>query len=121
MKNYELVSWYETQIQDTVAAFSHALNETELNFTSGSLSNLLGSSQDVSTAVTRAMLVCLQAGLPVQRHFRIFYTFNHNAGQIESNWKLSKLAYCLALINGHPGHPVVSRMQVALIYQILHS
>jgi hypothetical protein len=120
MRQNELTERYGEYTAKSIAAFLNALSDNELCYTSLALDSLYGSAEEAAQALSRAMLICINAGESLHNHFRAVYIFNNSTGHLLSGWRMSKLAFLLALINGQPGHPVVSRMQIRIINQILN-
>ncbi|MFA0960502.1 hypothetical protein AB9P05_01720 [Roseivirga sp. BDSF3-8] len=97
-------------------AFQEALDNHELRFTSRNLQEFgFDTYGELSQAINRAMQVCALSGMPVDKHFRCVYLSDEVSKTVCQDWKLSKLAYTLVLLNGKPENPMTSRMQVELV------
>ncbi len=119
MKKDEIVEIYNSHLSQNIIEFIEAIIEKELLFNSESLQNVYPSEQELGTAIERAMRICYNQGIPLEKHFRIRYVSNQNQHTVTRVWKMSKLAYCLTLINGSPDNLTVGRMQWELINKML--
>lgn len=75
--------------------------------------------EELSRAVARAMRACRRSGIPVREHFKPVYISDEEEHLVARDWKLSKFAYLLVLLNAETEHPLVSRLQVRLIRSFL--
>ncbi|WP_372643607.1 hypothetical protein [Ancylomarina sp.] len=119
MKKDEIVEIYNSHLSQDINDFFEAIIEKELLFNSESLQNVYPSEQEMGAAIERAMRICYNVGIPLEKHFRIRYVANHNQHTVTRVWKMSKAAYCLTLINGDLDNLLVSRMQWELINKML--
>lgn len=69
--------------------------------------------RQLKCAVDRAIKICMAAAIPVNAHFKLLYLSDH--GQLVCDWKLSRLARQLVLINGDPNNPIIAKMQIRLL------
>ena len=99
--------------------FIEAIKELDMQFTSASLENIYQSDRDMEMAIARAMRVCSNIGLPLERHFRRRYLANEILHTLETDWRMSKVAYCLTLMNGNPDNPMVGRIQWELLKRMV--
>jgi hypothetical protein len=75
------------------------------------------SPNQITQAVSRAMLAGETAGISVRRHFIPVYT-QHRKGLIK-DCKLSKLGYALVLLNAEVSNPIVAKWQMQVLEQYL--
>jgi len=102
-----------------LSEFLDALAERDLNFRTSSLEYIFDDVDEVIFAMKRAIQICNNCGLPIRNHFKAVYTADISIHSVKMEWKLSKLAYCLVILNGNPNNPVVGKMQLELIKQII--
>lgn len=121
MKKNEIIEIYNSHVSKNINDFLEAIIEMELLFNSESLQNVYPSEQELRMAINRAMRICYNIGIPLERHFRIRYVSNHKQHSVTRVWKMSKAAYCLTLINGDPDNLTVGRMQWELINKMLET
>jgi hypothetical protein len=93
-----------------------AVNEQYLTYRATTLYSLgLGPMEIIEKAVERAMTVCSENGVLVEEHFKTVYISDNNSHSLSKDWKLSRLAYTLVLINTCSDNPLVGRMQLELL------
>lgn len=93
-------------------AYKNALIDDELKFNANTLQRLgFESEESLSQAIEKAMHVCAMNGLNVREHFRCVYLGDGDLHTLCRDWKLSRLAYTLVLLNGQADNPVVGRFQ----------
>ena len=119
MKKDEIVEIYNSPLPQSIIEFIEAIIEMELLFNSESLQNVHPSEQELGTAIKKAMRICYNIGIPLEKHFRKRYVSNLHQHTVTQVWKMSKAAYCLTFINGDPDNLTVGRMQWELINKIL--
>lgn len=98
--------------------FLEALADCELCLNASSLENIYTSSDEIQYAVEKAMIICSVAGLPLRAHFKRVYISDEQTHVVKTDWKISKTAYRLTLINGYPGNPVVGRTQLEILRRL---
>lgn len=93
--------------------------EQELTYCASELSGELRDPppSELSIAIERAMKVCKGCGLPLNAHFKSFY--RDVDGTIHQDWKLSKIAYCLTIMNGNVDNPLVAKTQLKLVEELV--
>jgi hypothetical protein len=97
-----------------------ALTDRNLIFKASSLFELgFKSHLEIADAIDRAMTVCDGAGIPVSDHFKMIYLSDHDHHTVLKDWRLSKLAYTLMMLNGHCDNPAVARLQIHVIKKFL--
>lgn len=106
-------------IPDGVRNFLQAVLEMDLCYTSRSLTNLYKTDMDLHLAIRRVMRICLNAGMPLGKHFRAIYIFDGGNRTLKKEWKMSKIAYYLTLVDGSPDNPVVGRIQLEMLKGLL--
>ncbi|MEZ5198846.1 MAG: hypothetical protein R2764_21460 [Bacteroidales bacterium] len=116
--NAMLVEIFENYYHHSLANFMEAMTDRELIFRASSLYEILHDEDEVNYALNKAMRVCNNCGLPIQEHFKAIYTAHCAEHSIELDWKLSKLAYVLSIVNGNPENPIVGKMQTELIKRL---
>jgi len=119
MAKHELVKVYDQHIPRHIRNFLEALTELNLHFTSRSLENIYQSQEERKLAVARAMRICSNMGMPVEQHFRRCFIVDITRHTTEEAWRMSKIAYCLALLNGDPDNPMVGRIQWELLKRMV--
>lgn len=117
--NKMLVEIYDINSHRMFSEFLDALDESNLNFRTSSLEIIFEDQGEVYLAIKRAMQIFNTCGLPIRNHFKAVYTADISIQSVKVEWKLSKLAYCLVILNGNPDNPVVGKMQVELLKQII--
>lgn len=79
--------------------------------------------RELHMAISRAMEICIHAGIPVTGNFRRVFTCSGTT--ITYDWKLSVLAYRLVCINGSTSNPAVAKQMIQLVknqpYHINHT
>jgi len=120
MKTNEILVLDHQRIPQHIMAFLEALEQLNMQFSSASLENIYHSDHDMEMAIARAMRICSNIGLPLERHFRRRYLANPLLHTLETEWRMSKLAYCLALVNGNPDNPMVGRIQFELLRTMMY-
>ncbi|WP_017732767.1 hypothetical protein [Nafulsella turpanensis] len=95
--------------------FRRGVSERHLQFYASEIQKELGFSMNsqLSEAVRRAMSVCRSQQLSLDHHFKAVYRCRKN--EIVKDWKLSKLGYCLVMLNCDPVFPEVARLQLRLL------
>ena len=97
-----------------------AMNDRNLIFTANSLLDIgFRSSVEIEECVTRAKSVCTCNGLPLHQHFKSIYISDENHHTVQRDWRLSRLAYTLAILNGSSENPLVARLQMAILNSYL--
>jgi hypothetical protein len=93
-----------------------AMNDTNLIFTANSLLDIgFRSSVEVESAVERAKAVCLNSGLRVGEHFKTIFVSDDDHHTVLRDWRLSRLAYTLCILNGSSDNPLVARLQITIL------
>lgn len=95
--------------------FLRGLHDRKLRYYASDIQETLGmlTVRQLKDSIGRAMDVLRAQQLPVDEHFKPIYRCEEKS--VILDWKLSELGYCLVLLNGHPSHPAVARMQLDLI------
>src|SRR5210317_1579637 len=117
--NKTLIEIYDQFPQSNLQNFIHALEELELDFRASSMESLFDGPNDILFAMKRAIQICNNCGLPLQKHIKVVYLADNSIHAIKIDWKLSKLCYCLALMNGNPENPIVGRLQLELLKHLI--
>lgn len=115
--NSLIVDLYSETANPIFNKFAEALIDMELCYRASSLKDVFETSYDISHALQSAMSVCLQAGIPLRKHFSIIYVADNQV--LSTDWKLSRFAFCLVLLNGDTARPMVGRMQLELLRHLL--
>lgn len=96
--------------------FEQAVRDRELTYDTSSLyKTAFEEWHDLYQAVERALTICRISGLPIRGHFKSIFVGDNSSHTIRKDWRLSKLAYLLVLMNGASDNPMVSKLQIALI------
>ena len=103
----------------TIRDFVDAIVERDLYFNSQALENIYQSKEELAIAISRAMRICINTGLPIREHFRSIYISDDRNHSIKRNWKMSKIAYYLVLVNGNPDNPMVGHLQLELLKRMV--
>ncbi len=97
-------------------AVEEAIHEQSLMYTTRSLVDIgFDPCEEICSAVERAMQVCNYNGLPLIDHFKPIYVSDNDAHTVHKEWKLSRLAYMLVMLNGASNNPMAGRLQ----YEVL--
>lgn len=97
-----------------------ALIHQALNYKASNLwSKGFETPEGLSQAVARAMRVCRSTGIPLREHFKPVYVSDDEEHLVVQDWRLSKFAYLLVLLNAERERPLVGRLQVRLIRSYL--
>lgn len=99
--------------------FLEALDQSEIHFSSKSLAFVFHSPEEMQKAISRAMNICSSIGMPLRQHFRRRFLSDSTLQTLEVDWSMSKLAYCLMLMNGSDDNPIVARFQWELIKKMV--
>ena len=98
------------------SALDDAIHEQSLIFSTRSLVDIgFDPCDEICSAVERAMQVCNHNGLPVNDHFKPIFVSDNDAHTVCKEWKLSRLAYMLVMMNGASDNPMAGRLQ----YEVL--
>ena len=95
--------------------FLDRISEQNLTYSASEAAHKMqfDSSEEMLTAVGRAMELCLSHGLSVSHNFmRVFKIYPHG---IICDWKLSELAYNLVQLNGNSSNPKVAELQIRVL------
>jgi hypothetical protein len=93
-----------------------AVNDKRLIFNARSLQKIgFESLPEISVAVERAMTVCRSNGLSIKEHFKPIYLSDQRTHTVLKDWKLSKMAYMLAILNGPTHNSTVARLQLEML------
>lgn len=104
-------------INPTIIEFLEALEEKSLYYRASSLEDVFETADEISLALQKAMLICNRAGIPMHQHFNILYIADDQG--LRTDWRLSKFAFCLVVLNGNSDLPMVGRMQLELLRHLL--
>lgn len=119
MKTQGIVEVYNQDRSRQIQEFIDAVADMELYFTATSLKNIYRTEREIGSAIHRAMRVCVSIGLPLEQHFRRRYISDYAHHSIAQDWRMSKVAYCLTLVNGDPDNPIVGLMQWELVRKMM--
>jgi hypothetical protein len=102
--------------------FEDALYERSLKYSASALEDVgFRRHYDIEIAIERAIKICSANRLPIREHFKSIYVADDSNHTVKKDWRLSKLAYTLAILNGDPEIPVVGRMQLEIINKFLNT
>jgi len=114
--NYHLVELSQTYSRSVLDDFVEAITDRELHYMASTLENVgFEPSEEITHAVERAMRICNNCGVPVREHFKTIYIADDAQHTVKKDWKLSKLAYSLAMLNGATDNPMVGRIQLEIL------
>jgi len=114
-----LVEIFENYYNHSLAEFMEAMADRDLIFRASSLHKILHDENEINFALSRAMRVCNNCGLPIREHFKAIYMADDAVQSIKIDWKLSKLAYMLSILNGNPENPIVGQIQIKLLKNLI--
>jgi len=117
--NIMLVEIFENYYHYSLAEFMEAIADNELIFRASTLNEIFHDQDEISKALNRAMCICNNCGLPIREHFKAIYMADYSIRSIKLDWKLSKLAYVLSVLNGNPENPIVGQLQIELLKQFI--
>lgn len=93
-----------------------AMNDSNLIFNANSLLDIgFSSVAEIESAVERARSVCLNSGLVISQHFKTIYISDEGDHTVQRDWRLSRLAYTLSILNGSSDNPLVARVQMTIL------
>lgn len=75
------------------------------------------SAADISKAVRKAMIACKTGGMDIRQHFLPVYT--QVDGILFNDCKLSRLGYALILLNADVNVPIVAKLQLSVLNELL--
>lgn len=102
--------------ESIINQFAEAVLNNQLPYYAGMLEDAgFSLQQDVHQAMERTMKIFSVNGIPIEAHMKAIYVYSPARQSVVKDWKLSKMAYLLLLLNGNPDHPLVSRMQMELV------
>ncbi|MCX2744195.1 hypothetical protein OO013_09980 [Mangrovivirga sp. M17] len=118
---YEIINYGTVRANPTFSRFEEALRDKNLSYNASNIIEITGKdvSQDMSEAINKAIKVCMNSGIPVEEHFRKYFISDDNMHTLSPDWKLSKFAYTLVLLNKAPDHPYVSQLQAQMIKEFI--
>jgi hypothetical protein len=101
---------------DYSAVVEDAMNDCNLIFTGNSLLDIgFKSYSEIEDAIQRARSVCRCNGVAMHQHFKVIFISDEDHHTIQRDWKLSRLAYTLSIINGSSENPLVAQLQMAIL------
>lgn len=115
-----LLQRYGTSASPPLDHFQEAVAHRTRCYRASALRSVWNEPDDMAKAIERAMQICNRGGLSLREHFKAIYVANAQAHSVERDWQLSKLAYCLTVLNGNPDHPLTGRMQLAMLQRHLN-
>ena len=114
--NYHPVEFSQASSRSVLDEFMEALTDQELHFMASTLEDVgFEPSEEITHAVERAMRICNNCGVPVREHFKTIYIADEAQHTVKKDWKLSKLAYSLTMLNGATDNPIVGRIQLEML------
>ena len=97
-----------------------AMNDRNLLFNANSLLEIgFRSGDEVEQAIARAKSICTCNGLPLYQHFKTIYVSDDGHHTVQRDWKLSRLAYTLSILNGASDNPMVAKLQMTILDRYL--
>ena len=94
--------------------FLESVFDRELKFLASELTMFgVGSPDDLSNAIDRAIEICYTAQIPIKQNFKPVYICDN--GQVICDWRLSSLGKKLVLFNANPANPIVAKLQIQLL------
>ena len=93
-----------------------AMNDSNLIFNANSLLDAgFRSGEEIEIAVERAKSVCMNSGVVISQHFKSIYVSDEGHHTVQRDWRLSRLAYTLSILNGSSDNPLVARLQMTIL------
>lgn len=71
--------------------------------------------EEIVYAVEKAMRICSHCGVSLSGNFKIIYIADEANHTVRRDWRLSKLAYSLVMLNGSTDNPIVGQMQLEIL------
>lgn len=121
MNRNQIIEIFDQPIPHHIRVFMEAVADMDLYFTAESLMDIYRTKEELKSAIDRAMHICNSIGLPLEQHFRSRYISDNIHHIVLQEWKMSKIAYCLTLVNGDPDNPMVGRIQYELLKRMITS
>jgi hypothetical protein len=106
--------FYTASIDD----FLEALEQKEMQYSCASLQFVYHTPEEIQQAVLRSMRICNAMGIDLRQHFRRRFLSSEAIPELQIDWNLSKLAYCLMLLNGDADNKLVARFQWELLQKM---
>ncbi|MFW6389290.1 MAG: hypothetical protein ACOCZI_01520 [Marinilabiliaceae bacterium] len=101
--------------------FLEQLMERDICYRAGTLRNRgFDLNEEIYDAVSRAMQIMGRSGYPLRQHFKKIYVWDESTGAVQPDWKLSRMAMALTVLNGPVDNPFVSRTQLALLKRYIN-
>jgi hypothetical protein len=107
--------YYTASMED----FLEALEQKEMQFSCETLKFVYHTPEEIQQAVLRSMRICKAMGIDLRQHFRRRFLSSGARTELHIDWNLSKLAYCLMLLNGDADNKLVARFQWELLQKML--
>jgi hypothetical protein len=118
--HYDIIDLRYTMDFSANDLLEDAINDKNLRYNARSLREFgFESLTEISLAVERAMKVCSSNGYGVKEHFKPIYIADQDNHTILKDWRLSKLAYTLTVLNGNVDNIAVSCFQLELVKRYL--
>jgi hypothetical protein len=119
---YDIIALRDTYSGGEWEAVEEAVNDRALVFNALSLRKIgFESLVEINKAVERAIAICYHNGVSPREHFKAIYIADEETHTIRKDWKLSRLAYTLAIFNGASDNANVARLQFEIVKNYLDS
>lgn len=116
--SFSQIDIYRPSTSSVFDDFEEALHNQQLHFRASELVDLgFESYEEVVQSIARAIHVCNNCGVPVNKHFKMIYVADETDHTVRRDWRLSKLAYSLVMLNGAPDNPAVGHAQIEVLRQ----
>lgn len=113
---YSLVEITPVSTKSVLDDFEEAFNNRELHFMASTLEGVgFEPMEEITYAIERAMRICRNCGVPLRKHFKTIYIADDAHHMVRRDWRLSKLAYSLVMLNGPTDNPMVGRVQLEIL------
>tara|TARA_R110002049_G_scaffold265234_3_gene441359 strand:- start:1147 stop:1509 length:363 start_codon:yes stop_codon:yes gene_type:complete len=110
-----LVTFWELKENQFLARLGQVLEDAQLIHTASELKELLNltDTDEIYWAIRKAIKTVKTLNINSKRHFKRIYRAENNSLSVD--WRLSRLAYLLVILNCNSDHPLVAKLQVELI------
>jgi hypothetical protein len=113
---YDIIALRDTYASGEWEAVEEAVNDRALAFNALSLQKIgFESLAEINKAVERAISICYHNGVSPRAHFKAIYVADEETHTIRKDWKLSRLAYTLAIFSGSSNNSVIARIQFEIL------
>ena len=103
-------------VSSPIDDFLEGLMERNICYRAGNLRNSgFDLNKEIYGAVYKAMQIMGHSGYPLRQHVKKIYVWDETTGTVQPDWKLSKMAMALTVLNGPEDNPFVGKTKLALL------